>query len=146
MDSRQRSHLEKHLGIGSKKILGREPDYYDDFYFFRNRVYTDFEKYFSGIHPINELKKILHVLLFDASKIQFDYADRRNKYPSPICFFIQIPNDIRILFKGESPYFDLQSCFHETGHAIHAISIDPTIDTGINTTFQWALQRYSQFF
>jgi hypothetical protein len=116
------------LRDSSKKILGREPDYYDDFYFFRNRVYADFEKYFSGIQPINELKKILHVLLFDASKIQFDYADRRNKYQSPICFFIQIPNDIRILFKGESPYFDLQSCFHETGHAIHAISIDPTIE------------------
>jgi hypothetical protein len=41
------------LRDSSKKILGREPDYYDDFYFFRNRVYADFEKYFSGIHPIN---------------------------------------------------------------------------------------------
>ena len=29
----------------SKKILNREPEYYDDFYFFRNKVYSDIEHY-----------------------------------------------------------------------------------------------------
>ena len=28
----------------------------------------------------------------------------------------------------ESPYFDFQACFHETGHAMHASSIDPKND------------------
>ena len=27
---------------------------------------------------------------------------------------------LRILYKRESPYFDFQACFHETGHAMHA--------------------------
>ena len=63
-------------------------------------------------------------LEFDISKIYFDTENRKNKYPSPICFFVKIPDDIRILYKRESPYFDLQGCFHETGHAIHATSID----------------------
>ena len=112
----------------SEKILGREAEYYDDFYFFRNRVYSDMEKHFSGIDPLLEVKKTLELMQFDLSKINFDVDNRKNKYPSPICFFIQVPNDIRILYKTESPYFDLQGCFHETGHAIHATSIDASLE------------------
>ena len=112
----------------SEKILGREAEYYDDFYFFRNRVYSDMEKHFSGIDPLLEVKKTLELIQFDLSKISFDVDNRKNKYPSPICFFIQVPNDIRILYKTESPYFDLQGCFHETGHAMHATSIDASLE------------------
>lgn len=112
----------------SEKILGREAEYYDDFYFFRNRVYSDMEKHFSGIDPLLEVKKTLELMQFDLSKINFDVDNRKNKYPSPICFFIQVPNDIRILYKTESPYFDLQGCFHETGHAMHATSIDASLE------------------
>jgi oligoendopeptidase F len=61
---------------------------------------------------------------FDLSSIHFDSEDRKNKYPSPICFFVKIPYDVRILYKRESPYFDFQACFHETGHAMHASSVD----------------------
>ena len=86
------------------------------------------EKNFSGIDPLLEVKKTLELMQFDLSKINFDVDNRKNKYPSPICFFIQVPNDIRILYKTESPYFDLQGCFHETGHAIHATSIDPSLE------------------
>jgi oligoendopeptidase F len=107
-----------------KMILGREPDYYDDFYFFRNKVYSDIDSNFSSINPLIEAKKILRLIEFNLSKIHFDVEDRKNKYPSPICFFVKIPNDIRILYKRESPYFDLQGCFHETGHAMHATSVD----------------------
>ena len=107
-----------------KKILGREPEYYDDFYFFRNKVYSNLDSTFSSIDPIIEVRKILTFMQFDLTKIVFDIESRANKYPSPICFFVQIPNDIRILYKKESPYFDLQGCFHEFGHGMHASSID----------------------
>ena len=110
-------------GIG-KKILGREPEYYDDFYFFRNKVYSNLDSTFSSIDPIIEVRKILTFMQFDLTKIVFDIESRANKYPSPICFFVQIPNDIRILYKKESPYFGLQGCFHEFGHGMHASSID----------------------
>jgi hypothetical protein len=112
----------------SEKVLGREAEYYDDFYFFRNKVYSDMEKHFSGVDPLVEVKKTLELIQFDLSKINFDVDNRKNKYPSPICFFIQVPNDIRVLYKTESPYFDLQGCFHETGHAIHATSIDASLE------------------
>ena len=107
-----------------RQFFGKEPEYYDDFYFFRNKVYSDIDSNFLSIDPLSEVKKILANMEFDLSRIDFDTEDRKNKYPSPICFFVQIPNDIRILYKEESPYFDLQACFHETGHAMHASSID----------------------
>jgi len=85
----------------------------------------------------------------ECKKISFDSEDRKNKYPSPICFFIHIPSDIRILYREESPYFDFQGCFHESGHAMHATSIDPSLEyekkyhipMGINEIFSIFLER-----
>jgi hypothetical protein len=80
------------------------------------------------INPVTTVKKTLRSIGFDFSKIHFDTNDRPNKYPSPICFFVKVPSDIRVLYKNESPYFNLQSCYHETGHAIHASSINPDLN------------------
>jgi Zn-dependent M32 family carboxypeptidase len=128
MGNKARKPFEKTLEDISSEILGRNAEYYDDFYFFRNKVYDDFQKVFHKIDPIKEVKKILKILSFDLTKISFDFEDRKDKYPSPICFFVQIPQDIRILYKSESPYFDLQGCFHESGHAMHASSINSKLE------------------
>jgi oligoendopeptidase F len=98
------------------------------------------------------VRKILAFMQFDLTKIVFDTESRKNKYPSPICFFVQIPNDIRILYKEESPYFDLQGCFHEFGHAMHASSIDANneywtkyrIPMGIAEIFSIFLERLTK--
>ena len=42
---------------------------------------------------------------FDLSSIHFDSEDRKNKYPSPICFFVKIPYDLRILYKKRKSVF-----------------------------------------
>lgn len=109
----------------SKKVLGREAEYFDDFYFFRNRVYADVERHFACVSPPDQVRRTLETMRFDQSHIHFDIENRKDKYPSPICFFVQVPTDIRVLYKSESPYFDLQGCYHEMGHAAHATSIDP---------------------
>jgi hypothetical protein len=92
----------------ASEILGRMPDYYDDFYFFRNRIFKDVETPFIKVNPISEINRTLKPIGFDLSSISFDVEDRLGKYPSPICFFVRIPDDIRVLYKSESPYFDLQ--------------------------------------
>ena len=112
----------------SKKVLGRPAEYYDDFYFFRNRVYADIEKEFAGVSPPDQVRRTLQTMQFDLSGIHFDTENRKEKYPSPICFFVQVPTDIRVLYKSESPYFDLQGCYHEMGHAVHASSIGPKVE------------------
>jgi len=124
MGDRAKKPFKEALMNISKKIFGREPEYYADFYFFRNKVYSNIENNFLSIDPISEARKTLEIMEFDLSKIYFDTENRKDKYPSPICFFVRIPNDVRVLYKKESPYFDLQGCFHETGHAMHATSID----------------------
>jgi hypothetical protein len=123
MGRQARKPFQEALQSISKKVLGRSPEYYDDFYFFRNRVYSDLEKYFAGISPPEQVRRTLTRMQFDLSSIYIDTERRKNKYPSPICFFVQVPNDIRVLYKSESPYFDLQGCYHEMGHAVHASSI-----------------------
>ena len=90
--------------------------------------------------------KTMKDLSFDITKISYDIEDRKNKYPSPICFFIEIPSNIRILYKQESPYFDfqgcfhesgLQGCFHDSGHAMHATTIRPDLVYEKNIIYQW---------
>lgn len=125
MGKQARKPFQEALASISKKVLGREAEYYDDFYFFRNRVYADLEKEFAGVNPPEQVKRTLATLQFSLSTIHFDTENRKNKYPSPICFFVQVPSDVRVLYKSESPYFDLQGCYHEMGHAVHASSISP---------------------
>jgi hypothetical protein len=152
LGDRAKKPFRDELNNFAKKILGREPEYYDDFYFFRNKVFSDMNTNFLKVEPLNEVKKILGFMRFDVSKIRFDTENRKNKYPSPICFFVHIPNDIRVLYKKESPYFDLQGCFHEVGHAIHANSIDPKneywakyrIPEGITEIFSIFLERLTK--
>jgi len=127
LGQRARARFQSELNCGSK-LIGKDPEYYDDFYFFRNRIFSGIEKYFLKINPVTTVKKTLRSIGFDFSKIHFDTSDRPNKYPSPICFFVKVPSDIRVLYKNEGPYFNLQSCYHETGHAIHASSINPDLN------------------
>jgi len=127
MGQRAKPLFMKELDLGNE-LIGKDPEYYDDFYFFRNRIFRGIEKYFLKINPVITVKKTLKSIGFDFSRIHFDTYDRPSKYPSPICFFVKIPDDIRVLYKSESPYFNLQSCYHETGHAIHASSIDPELN------------------
>jgi hypothetical protein len=152
MGRRARKPFREALDDVSKAILNRQAEYFDDFYFFRNKVYSDIDNKFSGIDPVGEVKRTLANMDFDLGKIVFDTEDRKNKYPSPICFFVRIPDDIRVLYKRESPIFDIQACFHETGHAIHASSVDPNkeywnkyrISMGVAEIFSTFLERLTK--
>jgi hypothetical protein len=152
MGRRVRKPFREALDDVSKTILNRQAEYYDDFYFFRNKVYSDIDNKFSGIDPVGEVKRTLANMDFDPGKIVFDTEDRKNKYPSPICFFVRIPDDIRVLYKRESPIFDIQACFHETGHAIHASSVDANkeywnkyrISMGVAEIFSTFLERLTK--
>lgn len=152
MGRRARKPFREALDDVSKTILNRQAEYYDDFYFFRNKVYSDIDNKFSGIDPVGEVKRTLAYMDFDLGKIVFDTEDRKNKYPSPICFFVRIPDDIRVLYKRESPIFDFQACFHETGHAIHASSVDANkeywnkyrISMGVAEIFSTFLERLTK--
>ena len=152
MGQRAKRPFKEALKDIGKTILGKEPEYYDDFYYFRNKVYSGINSNFLSINPLSEVKHILRNMEFDLCRIHFDTVDRKNKYPSPICFFVRIPDDIRILYKKETPYFDFQACFHETGHAMHASSVDEKneywdkyrIPMGVAEIFSTFLERLTK--
>lgn len=99
-------------------------EYYDDFYVARGRIYTPLNKYLEKKNPLKIIEKVLSEWGFqeDLTKIRVDHENREKKSPSAFCFGIQIPNDVRIVFKRVSPFSDFTSLFHEFGHGIHATS------------------------
>lgn len=146
MGRQARKPFQEALATISKKVLGREAEYYDDFYFFRNRVYADLEDEFAGVNPPEQVRRTLAAMQFNLSPIHFDTENRKNKYPSPICFFVQVPKDIRVLYKTESPYFDLQGCYHEMGHAVHASSINPKAEYWNRYSFSMGIAEIFSIF
>ena len=49
----------KRLVTLSNKISNRNPEYYDDFYYFRNRVFKDISDEFANVNPISAVIKTL---------------------------------------------------------------------------------------
>jgi hypothetical protein len=107
------------------EILGKESfDYYDDFYLARGRIYSPLNKHFTKKNPQKSIERVLTNLGFgdELQKIKVDTEDREKKSPSAFCFGIQIPNDVRVVYKRVSPFSDFTSLFHEYGHGIHGAS------------------------
>jgi hypothetical protein len=110
----------------SEEILGRPSEYYDDFYFFRNRVFRRYAKKLpTKEKPIAKILKTMKRMGLDASKIAVDDANRKGKNASAFCSAIKVPSDVRISYRKANPLEDFSSVFHEFGHGIHFSSIDP---------------------
>ncbi len=110
----------------SKEILDRPAEYYDDYYFFRNRVFRRYaEKLPTNDKPIEKIVATMRKMGLDASKILVDDVDRKGKNASAFCSAIKVPTDVRISYRRSNPLEDFSSVFHEFGHGIHFVSIDP---------------------
>ena len=109
----------------SSEIIGRPAEYYDDYYFFRNRVFRKYSKTLpTKEKPISKIVRTMKQMGLDASKIKVDDADRKGKNASAFCSGIKIPTDVRISYRKANPLEDFSSVFHEFGHGIHFSSID----------------------
>jgi hypothetical protein len=107
------------------EILGKKSfDYYDDFYLAGGRIYSPLNKHLEKKNPQKAIERVLTNLGFgeDLQRIKIDNEDREKKSPSAFCFGIQIPNDIRVIYKRISPFSDFTNIFHEFGHAVHGTS------------------------
>ncbi|MBI4016651.1 MAG: hypothetical protein HY363_03075 [Candidatus Aenigmarchaeota archaeon] len=132
----------------TKKFLGRTPQYYDDFYFMRNIVFKDLEEGFHVDAKQSVLKSLLE-LGFNPHIIKVDSVDRAQKFPSPFCSFVKIPDDIRVSYKMENPLNTAIALYHEFGHAAHAITINPqlpyhkkyVLSEGLTETFSIFLEN-----
>ncbi|MFX0122623.1 MAG: M3 family metallopeptidase [Candidatus Hodarchaeota archaeon] len=110
------------------KILDKKMfEYFDDFYLARARIYSSLNTHFEKKDPISAVKTFLTNWGFENNlpQIKVDDKNRERKSPSAFCFGVQIPHDVRVVYKHVSPFSDFTSVFHEFGHAIHATSGNP---------------------
>lgn len=129
------------------RILGREPEYYDDLYFMRNVIYNDLVGKFKKINPLKSVKKTFIKLGLNPSKIHVDSEDRPDKNPSPFCSAPRIPHDVRISYKAENPLNDIKSIYHEMGHAIHETHVAASLPFHERYIYSIGLaETFSQFF
>jgi hypothetical protein len=110
----------------SREILGREAEYYDDFYFFRARIFRKYAEEFPvKTDPVSQIVRTMKWMGLDARRIKVDDADRKGKSASAFCYAIKVPSDVRLSYRKSNPLEDFTGVFHEFGHAIHFSSINP---------------------
>ncbi|MCR4428652.1 MAG: hypothetical protein NUV68_04845 [Caldiserica bacterium] len=107
-----------------REILGKPLEYYDDMYVFRSFIYAPVDPFFDFSFE-ERLLPVFHHLGFDTEKILIDGEARPGKHASPVCFAVQVPKDVRVLYQPTSPISDYMSFSHEMGHALHFSHIDP---------------------
>jgi len=130
-------HMLEKLGDGAKNVFLSSAEhyapqvlhkstveYYDDYYTWGGRIYAPLNHYLEGKNPLTEVARFLNALGLDHSAIKVDAEDRPNKSPSASCWSINVPNDVRILYRKVMPFSDFEGVFHEFGHGIHAKSAD----------------------
>ncbi len=110
----------------SKEIVRRDADYYDDFYFFRTRIFRKYAENFPvKTDPVSQIIRTMKWMGLDATKIKVDDVDRKGKNASAFCSPIKVPSDVRLSYRKSNPLEDFTAIFHEFGHGIHFSSIDP---------------------
>jgi hypothetical protein len=128
----------------SEEILGRPAEYFDDYYFFRNRIFRKYaERPPTAASPVPKVLGTLKRMGLDATKVKVDQKDRPGKSASAFCAPIRVPTDVRISYRKANPLEDFASVFHEFGHGIHFASIDKEasfsdrywIANGVSETF-----------
>jgi len=113
------------LDYYSREILERDAKYYDDYYFFRSRIFRKYEKSFlPRVNPFAKISRTMSEMGLDPSRIRVDSADRKGKNASAFCFAIKIPADVRLSYREANPLDNFTNIFHETGHGIHFSSIE----------------------
>jgi hypothetical protein len=119
-----RSAFRESLKRYSKEILGRDAKYYDDFYFFRSRVFRKYaESFLPRVDPVSRVVRTMAEMGLDARKVKVDSVDRKGKSASAFCFGIRVPTDVRISYRKSNPLENFTGIFHEMGHGVHFSSV-----------------------
>jgi hypothetical protein len=133
----------------SQELNGRSAEYYDDLYFFRGKIFESLDPAFKSFSAAEEPKRVIAKLGFRVERLQTDAEERPGKHASPVCFGVQIPNDVRLLVRPVKPFSDMESSFHEHGHGMHFIAISEDapywdryiIPNGVAELFSTLLER-----
>ncbi|MHA1714741.1 MAG: hypothetical protein ACTSXP_03780 [Promethearchaeota archaeon] len=60
--------------------------------------------------------------------LKLDLEDRPKKSPRACCITPKIPSEVYLICKPKGGFDDYKAYYHESGHAIHALTIDASLD------------------
>ncbi len=106
-----------------QEVLGKPIEYFDDMYVFRSAIFQPLDPYLQ-VDLTGQLIPVFQRMGFNLQAIRVDGSARQGKHTSPVCFAVQVPTDVRVLFQPTSPVADYMSFMHEMGHALHFANID----------------------
>ncbi|HWG90389.1 MAG TPA: M3 family metallopeptidase [Candidatus Thermoplasmatota archaeon] len=123
---RARPEFERLAAKLTPEVLGKDRmEYYDDMYVYRHEIYSPFDHVFKDLDYTTQMKAVARRLGFAVDRVAIDGEPREGKYSSPVCFGVRIPGDVRILYQRTSPFGDYESFYHEMGHGLHFVSVQP---------------------
>jgi len=111
----------------AEDLLGKPPEFYDDFYVFTNVIYEPVDRFLQEVNFDRLLGPIYEGLGFSLSQIGIDGEPRSGKHASPVCFGVRIPGEVYVLYQRTSPVADYTGYCHELGHALHFASVSPAL-------------------
>jgi len=110
-------------------VLGsKQGEPWEDFItLYMNRWSEYVDRFVPKIDAVNAVQKIANAMGFDTNAITIDVENRPRKFPGASAWGIRIPNDVRICVKPIEGADNLGTLYHEMGHALHFVSIDPNL-------------------
>lgn len=66
-------------------------------------------------------------------RIEIDQVDRPRKNPRAVCYWPKPPDEVHLVIKPIGGEQDFEAMFHEGGHALHGVAIDPKLPYSLRT-------------
>lgn len=131
-------------------VLGsNQGEPWEDFITLYLNRWTEYvDRFIPTIDAVKAVLKITNTMGFAVNRIAMDLEDRPRKVPGASAWDIRIPNDVRICVKPVGSAGNIFSLYHEMGHALHFVSIDPNLpyyirsgnSSGITETFSFWME------
>jgi hypothetical protein len=110
-----------------------------------NRWSAYADQFIPTIDAATAVRRVSKTMGFAADAISVDLEDRPKKMPGATAWDVRIPEDVRICIKPAGGVNNLSALYHEMGHALHFVSIDPNLPYFIRSGYSYGIAETFSF-